>query len=649
MCGIAGLVGLNRPDDELESTLQAMGQSIVHRGPDSSGTWIDSETRLGFVHQRLSIQDLSQLGHQPMHSQDGRFTIIFNGEIFNFLELRKELEALGQTFKGHSDTEVLVAGITHWGLDDTLKKCKGQFAIALFDKKNKTLQLVRDRLGEKPLYYGYLNNEFIFASELKAITTAHAGSKPKINLSALGSYLRYGYISAPQSIFEDIYKVEPGTIVCFRLDRLSGHEFEKSQNSFWSLRNTYSEFSAHTIQDDQEAISELDTTLTRIINQQAIADVPLGAFLSGGIDSSLVSACLQANSSKPIDTFTIGFHEKDFNEAEHAKKIAQHIGSKHHELYLNAQDTLDVVPKLPTLYDEPFADSSQIPMYLVSKLARENVTVCLSGDGGDELFAGYNRYIQTQKMFEKFRSVPAPIKKIVSSGLNSIAPGQWDNLYSNANKILGRKGGANTGVKLHKLGALLSKPDLESSYRYLCGYWQNPQDLLRQAIDEPSLTSELNFNEKFLDAAMYWDQQWYIPGDNLVKTDRASMGVSLEMRLPLLDKELVEFAWRIPNSMKVKNGDSKWLLRQLLYQYVPQSLIDRPKMGFSIPIAHWLRNELRDWCETLINRDLLERQGIFNVDVLMETYKQHLSGKFDHANKLWTVLQFQAWYVAMEY
>lgn len=650
MCGIAGLIGLNRSDEELNLTLQKMGKAIIHRGPDSNGTWVDSTTRLGFVHQRLSIQDLSPLGHQPMHSEDKRFTIIFNGEIFNFLELQKKLSALGQTFKGHSDTEVLIAAITHWGLKDTLKQCKGQFAIALFDHQKQTLDLVRDRLGEKPLYYGYLNNEFIFASELKAIIAAQEeNKKPKINMSALGTYLRYGYISAPHSIFEGIHKIEPGTIVTLQLDKLVEMQFAQTQEDFWSLSDTYSKLSRQLIQDEKQALSQLDTTLNGVVNQQSIADVPLGAFLSGGIDSSLVSACLQANSDKPIDTFTIGFHEKGFNEAEHAKKIAQHIGSKHHELYLNAQDILDVVPKLPSLYDEPFADSSQIPMYLVSQLARENVTVCLSGDGGDELFAGYNRYIQTQKMFGKLKKIPSPIRHILAKGLTSVAPGQWDNVYELANKMLRRTGGANTGVKIHKLCNLMSVPDLSSAYRYLCGYWQNPQELLQQKIDEPELGNHLDFEENFLDAAMYWDQQWYIPGDNLVKTDRASMGVSLEMRLPLLDKDMVEFAWQIPNSMKVKNGDSKWLLRQLLYQYVPQSLIDRPKMGFSIPIAHWLRNELREWCESLLNPELLASQGIFNVEVLTETYQQHLSGKFDHANKLWTVLQFQAWYTEMGY
>ena len=642
MCGIAGFAGNTRSTQEREQLALQMGNAIFHRGPDSSGIWLDDATGLSLVHRRLAIQDLSPLGYQPMHSQDDRWVLVFNGEIFNFHSLRQALLSLGHSFKGHSDTEVLLAAINQWSLIEALAKCKGQFALAIYDRQQQELHLARDRMGEKPLYYGYIDGELCFASELKALF-AFSDKKLSINMDGLASYLRYGYISAPHTIFQEIQKIEPGKIITFSLHGETSGKFASKQCAYWSLEDVYRRGQQELFQNESEALAELDSTLNKVIQEQAIADVPLGAFLSGGIDSSLVAALLQANSKVPVDTFTIGFHDKEFNEAEFAKQIATHIGSNHHELYLDGKTILDVIPKLPELYDEPFADSSQIPMYLVSQMARQNVTVCLSGDGGDELFCGYNRYIETQRLLRKIHSSPPLLRKFVAAGVTSVSPEAWNNVYQGLNKIVGRQGGANTGLKIHKLAELLNTDSPANAYKFLSSYWQQPGKLLQQAAHDIPLECPLDFSERFLDAAMVWDQQWYIPGDNLVKTDRASMSVSLEMRLPLLDKDIIEFAWRTPNTMKVKNGTSKYLLRQLLYQYVPQELIDRPKMGFSVPVARWLRSDIRDWADSLLDRQLLEDQGIFNTDILLNTYQEHLRGKADHSHKLWTVLQYQAW------
>lgn len=651
MCGIAGIVDFHDSVESLEEKSKAMISAIAYRGPDDQNLWSDEESGLVLAHRRLSIQDLSHNGQQPMLSNSGNSTIIFNGEIYNFLSIRKELELNGSRLKSHSDTEILLEAIELWGLEKAISKCKGMFAFALWDHKAEQLHLVRDPIGEKPLYYGLINNQFIFASELKAFFAIMNPNSLDIDYNALGSYLRYGYISAPFSIFKQIKKLEPGhllTIPLYELKKNGGlNTFfagPSKTTPYWQLEKIRNDNKKSLIDNQSYAIDELDKLLNNIIREQAISDVPLGTFLSGGIDSSIVSAILQANKSSPIDTFTIGFHEKSFNEAVHAKSVSQHIGSNHHEIYISPQEALNIVPELPTIYDEPFADSSQIPTYLVSQLAKKNVTVCLSGDGGDELFAGYNRYTMTESMYKKTQSIPSSLRKLFSSFLTSVPPRYWDKAYNIFIMLFRQTGSANFGLKIHKLGELFKHESLETVYSYLSGYWQTPELLLNKSINEPLLTSNLSFDENYLESAMLWDQKWYLPGDNLVKSDRASMACSLEMRLPLLDRELIEYSWRVPNNMKVRGNNSKWLLRQVLYRYVPQSLIDRPKMGFSVPVANWIRNDLKEWSSDLLSRKFLTEQAIFNTDHLSKIYNEHLSGTADHSHKLWTVLMFQAWY-----
>ncbi len=651
MCGIAGIIS---PEDSIESARAKailMSKALSHRGPDTHANWAEEAQRLVLAHRRLSIQDLSQDGNQPMHSHSGNLTIVFNGEIYNFQSLASELRSKGVIFKSQSDTEVLLAAIEYWGLEKSLSKCKGAFAFALWDHSSKYLHLVRDPIGEKPLYFGVTGQQFLFASELKALFAIANPQQLEIDFDAMGSYLRYGYISAPNSIFKSIKKLAPGTFLSIPVADLKSasslKQYISTPNNFqkyWSVHEVQQQNQNQIIYNETQATDSLDDLLNKIIKEQAISDVPLGSFLSGGIDSSLVSALLQNNSSRPVDTFTIGFHEKSFNEAIHAKNVARHIGSNHHELYLNSADALDMVPKLSSVYDEPFADSSQIPTLLVCQMAKKNVSVCLSGDGGDELFAGYNRYSMTENMYSKGQALPAPIRRMTSSFLTSIPPKYWDLAYSLLIKIFRKTGSANIGLKIHKLGELFKHDSLESVYRYLSGYWQEPESLLINNINEPALTTHSNFEDKFLQSAMLWDQDWYLPGDNLVKSDRASMANSLEMRLPLLDKELIDFSWQIPNSMKLKDNQTKWLLRQVLYRYVPQDLIDRPKMGFSVPIASWIRKDLKEWSEDLLSYDNLSKQEIFDPQLIRKTYNQHLSGKYDHSHKLWTVLMFQSWY-----
>lgn len=651
MCGIAGIVSTKDPIDNHLQLAQLMQNAIFHRGPDSQSCWIDDSKRLLLVHCRLAIQDLSPLGHQPMTSSSGRYTIIYNGEMYNFQSIASELTDLGVTFRGSSDTEVLLEAFERWGISNTISRCNGMFAFALWDSKDKVLTLARDRMGEKPLYYGVIRGELYFASELKSIYALQPPASLAIDKAALASYLRFGYISAPQTIFKEIKKLEPGCLITLNLEQHHNVESLQEQLSntnvvtkFWSLDDRRQVASNQRLDEESQAVDELDCLLNKIISGQCTADVPLGTFLSGGIDSSVVSAIVQANSNTPIDTFTIGFHDKNFNEAEHAKRVASHIGSIHHETYVSASDVLQVVPSLPELYDEPFADSSQIPMYLVSKLAKKTVTVCLSGDGGDELFAGYNRYCATESAYNKIQRVPRPFRLLASKLISASPPALWDSLYQLNNSLLRKKGAANAGLKIQKLGELSQFSSLADTYKYLSGYWQEPELIIKDAAIEPNLECEGSFETDFIETAMLWDQHYYLPGDNLVKSDRASMAASLEMRLPLLGHELVEFSWRVPPSMKFKDGKSKWLLREVLYRYVPKDIIERPKMGFTVPIAHWLRHELKEWALSLLRPDYLDKQGVFNNEPIQKTLNQHLSGRYDHSHKLWTLLMFQSWY-----
>jgi len=646
VCGILGVIDPQLSEAELRKLTTSMADALHHRGPDAAGIWVDENTHLALGHRRLSIHDLSPLGAQPMYSISENLVIVFNGEIYNFKAIKQKLIAEGCKFRGSSDTEILINAIEYWGLETALVHCIGMFAFAVYDRTQKTLTLARDRIGEKPLYYGFIENRFVFASELKGLLSACDHGRPSIDMGALSSYFRYGYISAPNTIYENIKKLEPGAFFSIDVAKLTNSFSDISTQRYWTLDSVFSGDPRNLIRDEEIATEKLNDILSNVISEQALSDVPLGAFLSGGIDSSVVASILQSQSDTPIDTFTIGFDDKSFNEAEHAKAIATHIGSRHHELYINAQDALNIVPGLSKIYDEPFADSSQIPMLIVSRLARQKVTVCLSGDGGDELFCGYNRYTHAKNVINKMKSAPDVLKKLGSRGLKNISPRAWDSLYSNANNILGRKGGANFGSKMHKLADLVASNNVQSAYDFLCSYWSHPEQLFLTPASEPKLTANHNFETDFLNAAMEWDQKWYLPGDNLVKTDRASMAASLELRVPLLDLRVIEFSWSITNDLKLKSGISKWLLRQVLYKYVPSHLIDRPKMGFSIPIGHWLRHELRAWAEVFVAPEFLSSQGIFKTEIIQKIWQQHLSGSHDHSNKLWTFLMFQDWYLA---
>jgi len=662
MCGIAGLFK-GRPGNKagLLAMTDNMVQKIRYRGPDDSGVWADSNSGIALAHCRLSIQDVSEHGHQPMWSNSGRYCITFNGEIYNFLKLSNELSSLGVHFKGHSDTEVLLAAIDAWGLDKAVQNCVGMFAFAAWDHKYKKLYLVRDRLGEKPLYYGWIDSTFAFASELKAIT-AHPDWRMVVNRDALTLYVRYGYIPAPFSIYINIYKLLPGTIL--EIDMAAANNIEATEftpfsdktshckvrpRCYWSLQEHVSYGLANQLPSNIEIISSLDERLRQAVKQQMISDVNIGAFLSGGIDSSTVVSIMQSLSSTPVKTFTIGFHENEFNEASFARKISSYLGTDHTELYVTADDALQVVPDLPKLYDEPFADSSQIPTYLVSKLARSEVKVCLSGDGGDELFGGYNRYYWTENLWAKLGWLPIEIRKIISQAILKVSPHQWDNLYRMVSPMLPESYKQKLiGHKIYKFSEVITSCDEIEMYHRLMSYWKNPESVVIGGAESNiyySAAESLANNDNIINNLMYWDSAYYLPNDNLVKVDRASMAVSLETRLPLLDHRVFELAWKIPLSMKIKGGQGKWILRQVLYNYLPEALMDRPKTGFSVPIGEWLRGPLRGWAEAYLDEHILSRDGYFNPLLVRNKWKEHLSGRYDWSAELWTVLMFQAWYV----
>jgi len=645
MCGIAGIINDSFSSEYLDACGKSMLNTLVHRGPDSSGIWVSAGDGLFLGHRRLSIQDLSECGAQPMLSHSGRYVIVFNGEIYNFKELTKELKKVGCKFRGHSDTEVLIEAIDTWGLETAVSKLTGMFAFALWDKKEKVLHLCRDRVGEKPLYYGVIEGAFYFSSELKAIESVLDKSLLNINKTALGYYLKYGYINAPYSIFEGISKLIPGTLVSVCIGDIKTNQL-KNPVSYWSINKAATQGKASLIESEDEATELLNDVLNKTISSQLIADVSVGAFLSGGIDSTLVSAIAQNQSTRNINTFTIGFHEKEFDESIYAKRIAKHIGSNHHEVFVSSQDAMNVIPSLSDIYDEPFADSSQIPTYLVSKIAKQHVTVCLSGDGGDELFAGYNRYMWLNYIWNRTRKFPYLIRKNIGILLSVPSPSIWDKLNTVISMMTGGKvPNKLLGLKLQKLAGLLQQEDISSAYEYLMSYWANPGELLNFESNQEysSKPDDLPSMKLFEDEAMYWDQMTYLPGDNLVKVDRASMNVSLETRLPLLSHEIIELSWRFPLSYKVEGNVGKLPLRRILEKYVPKSLTERPKMGFSVPVSMWLRNDLKVWAEDLLFSKPGLSDGYFKEDTLTKIWKQHQSGIFDHSHRLWTVLMYLSW------
>jgi asparagine synthase (glutamine-hydrolysing) len=663
MCGISGFF-LSSPDkgfSEVHNISKTMSDKILHRGPNDSGVWVNENNQLSLAHRRLSILDLSSAGHQPMESFSKRYIISFNGEIYNHLEVRSKLEKIDPriTWTGSSDTETLLAAIELWGIEKALHELVGMFAIALWDKNDKKLYLVRDRLGEKPLYFGWIGSDFVFGSELKSLK-AFKGFSNQVCRYALDQYLRLMYVPSPLSIYEGIYKLEPGCLLTIDSPnaRISPTEILALPVSkegikieqWWSLEDVIKSGVDNQITDVNQASCELESRLKDSISSQSLSDVPLGAFLSGGVDSSLTVALMQEKSIKPIDTFTIGFEEKKYDESVYASAVAKHLGTNHTEVIITSKEARDIIPLLPCIYDEPFADSSQIPTYLVSSIAKKQVTVALSGDGADELFGGYNRYTQGPGIWEKLFKTPEVFRKILSHSVSAIPISSWDYLGSSLNHLkIGSQNFSQLGDKAHKVANCLKEmKTLDDMYLNPISEWSQHASLVK------GLSNSIGqFNSKFSEQLeflcdaehkmMFLDSKTYLPDDILCKVDRASMSVSLEVRAPFLDYRLVDFAWRLPLSMKVQNGQGKYILRQLLYKYVPKDLIERPKMGFGVPLCDWLRGHLREWAEDLLNEQRLEREGYLNSKIVIETWRKHLSGKYDYSARLWAILMFQAW------
>jgi asparagine synthase (glutamine-hydrolysing) len=643
MCGFAGYLNRSSSQDQLaeEAMLKRMTDSISYRGPDDSGYWCDRDRGIGLGHRRLSVVDLSIEGHQPMQSPSGRYVIAFNGEIYNYNDLQKRLSSEiegGVRWRGHSDTEVLLAGFDVWGIQGTVERAVGMFAFAVWDKHENTLTLGRDRIGEKPLYYGWQGNSFLFASELKALKR-HREFKAEVDRRSICLLMRHNCIPAPYSIYAGIQKLMPGCLLSISLARP-----EPKIWSYWSAIETVksgvnSPFSG----TPDEAIDELERLIKNAIKRQMMADVPLGAFLSGGVDSSTVVALMQAQASKPVNTFTIGFNEEGYNEAVHAKAVAMHLKTNHRELYVSPEAAMRVIPDLPVLFDEPFSDSSQIPTFLVSQLARQHVTVALSGDAGDELFCGYNRYELTAKLWQKLAILPQPVKQGVAKGITMFSPQSWDRLCG---YIPGPSQFRNIGDKLHKGAGVITARSADELYLGLVSHYSNPSGFVIGGREPGTLLTGSKPNLDGLSDVqrmMALDLITYLPDDILTKVDRAAMGVSLETRMPFLDHRIVEFAWSLPQSMKLRHGETKWPLRQILYRYVRRELIERPKMGFGVPLHDWLRGPLKDWSEGLLDENRIKREGFFYPAPLRMLWKEHLSGRRNWAYRLWNVLMFQAW------
>lgn len=635
MCGITGILAYGQAPEDLGRMALKMAEGLLHRGPDDFGVW--SEIGVALAHRRLSVIDLSPAGHQPMASSSGRYEMAFNGEIYNHLELRSRLP--DRAWRGHSDTETLLACFEAWGIAGTLDTLVGMFALAVWDRERQELTLVRDRLGEKPLYYGWQGRSFLFGSELKALR-GHPAWHGEIDRNALASYMKYAYVPLPHSIFKGIRKLLPGCSLTLRIN--TPPDVMPEPQPYWSARMIVLQPRPYSL-DKEQAVKELDTLLRRAVSDQMVADVPLGAFLSGGIDSSTVVALMQAQSAQPIRTFSIGFAEPGYDEAHHARAVANHLGTDHTELYVTPSDAMQVIPRLPEIYDEPFADSSQIPTYLVAKLAAQHVTVALSGDGGDELFGGYNRYFWGRRIWHRLSGIPRPLRGVAGRFMTALNPTQWDRLFS---WVPGNKLPAAFGDKLHKLASIIDVDSPDELYLRLISQHREAGSIVLGAAEAPRWSDEesgeINLRD-FSERMMFQDLVGYLTDDILVKVDRAAMAVSLETRIPLLDHRLVEYAWRLPLSMKIRDGQGKWLLRQVLYQYVPRQMIERPKQGFGIPLDSWLRGPLRDWAEALLDRARLEQEGLLAAGEIRKKWEEHLSGRRNWQYWLWNVLVFQAW------
>ncbi|KZN58248.1 hypothetical protein N473_05765 [Pseudoalteromonas luteoviolacea CPMOR-1] len=632
MCGFSGFIYKQDISLPYQQVLEDMGQGIYSRGPDSGGIWFDEGEGIGLSHRRLAIQDLSPAGHQPMISDSERYVLVFNGEIYNHLDIRASLNAEAKEeliWKGHSDTETLLRGVEAWGLEETLRQSIGMFAIALWDREAKTLQLARDRFGEKPLYYSEQNDMFIFGSELKSFR-AHPKFIADISRDSMTLLLRHNCIPAPYSIYTNVYKLMPGKIATYDGEGVS-------QSTYWDPEKSFQ----NQIRD--KSTDDLEATLKKAVKRQMLSDVPLGAFLSGGIDSSLIVSLMQEQSNKPIKTFSIGFEDKAFNEAEFAKEVANHLKTDHTEVYVSPEEALSVIDKLAGIYDEPFSDSSQIPTYLVANKAREYVTVALSGDAGDELFCGYNRYIYTDKVWSKLSKIPLPLRKLGSKLVSSISERVWDKVGS---ALPTKAKMSNFGAKMHKASDVLGCKNADELYINLTSHWKNPEQVILGSREPATVVSDRSAQPKVdssVEKMMALDTLSYMTDDILVKVDRAAMANSLETRVPFLDHTVFEMAWHLPLNEKLKDGVSKSCLREILYKYVPKELIERPKSGFAIPLAQWLQGPLVEWADKLLDKDRLIQEGYFNADIVSEMWQEHRSGKKNHQYHLWDILMFQLW------
>jgi len=640
MCGIAGMVDWRAATsaDALRSIADAMIETVRHRGPDAGDVWVEAEGGVALGQRRLAIIDLSPGGAQPMHSADRRFVITFNGEIYNYRDIRRELQAAGHSMRSDSDTEVLLEACALWGVEAAIERAIGMFAFALWDRKTRSLTLARDRLGIKPLYYAVSPERILFASQLKAFRPAPHW-KPTIDEDAVVGYLRHAYIAQPRTIYREAEKLAPGHILTLREGSTS------SPKCFWDLRGiaVAGQRRNDPVPDPREAADRLDALLRDSVKLRMIADVPLGAFLSGGIDSSTVVALMQAQSTRAVKTFSIGFHESGYDEAQCAKQVAAHLGTDHTEFYVEPRHALDVIPHLADWFDEPFADPSQIPTYLVSELTRKHVTVALSGDGGDELFAGYNRYVWAERLARAVNLVPRPLRGASAAALRALAPQTWNRLFG---FVPAAWRPALPGDKLHKITTLLDNPQPDAIYRRLVSQWERPEEVAaagrepRGPMWDPTIARDFH---DLVPRMQFLDMITYLPDDILTKVDRATMAVGLEGRVPLLDHRVVAYSWSLPLEFKLRGGRSKWLLRQVLDRYVPRSLIDRPKMGFGVPIDAWLRGPLREWAESLLAPARLASDGFVRVEPVRRAWREHLEGSRNWQYPLWTVLMLQAW------
>ena len=644
MCGISGVLDLSFSNSasELRSVATRMAETLRHRGPNDGGVWVDADAGIALSMRRLAILDLSPAGHQPMHSSSGRYIIVFNGEIYNFEDLRNELSEGERPypFKGNSDTEVMLAAFEKWGVEQSVMRFNGMFAFSVWDRWEKSLILGRDRFGEKPLYYSRVGRRLIFGSELKALRE-HPGFSNEIDPDAVTLFLRNSCVPAPYSIYRNTSKLPVATLL-----KVSAGDFLANPKSYWSLRKVINEAASNPFECcEQEAEEQLDSLMRDAVRIRMRADVPLGAFLSGGIDSSTVVSLMQAQSHTRIKTFSIGSCDREFNEAEDASKVARHLGTEHTELYVTAEEAMAVIRSLACVYDEPFADSSQIPTILVSQLARKHVTVSLSGDGGDELFGGYNRHAWSGAV-RSLQQLPLLLRKIGAAAIRTMPSEWWDLLLQTCKPITPiRWRQRMPGYKLHKLASILESPDAYTLYDKVTSHWSDLLKIVRSAPDPVAVAPGNRYQlvQHLAEEMMYLDTVRYLPDDILVKLDRATMAVSLEGRVPFLDHRVAEFAWRLPLSMRIRKGQGKWILRQVLYRYVPGELVDRPKSGFGVPLATWLRGPLRDWAESLLNESSLRQDGYFNCAPIRKMWLEHLSGKINWEYHLWDILMFQSW------